>query len=63
MKFLLGILVGTAVGMLFAPARGEETRRRIARELDQRGRQKAREWGAKLGEAAFDKAEKKVSGE
>ncbi len=63
MKFLLGVLVGTAVGMLFAPARGEETRRRIAQELDQRGREKAREWGAKLGETAFDKAEKKVSGE
>jgi gas vesicle protein len=33
--FLFGVLVGGALGLLFAPAAGGATRRRLARGLDQ----------------------------
>lgn len=63
MKFLLGIALGYGIGLVIAPASGEETRRRIAENVDRTGRERAREWGAKLGEATFDKVESKVTGE
>ena len=63
MKFLLGLFTGIVMGLVFAPARGEVTRRRIvetAEEAKQRaieaGRKKAGEYGREVGERVFDKA-------
>jgi gas vesicle protein len=63
MKFFLGLFAGMALGLVFAPARGEETRRRIvetAEEAKHRaietGRKKAGEYGREIGERVFDKA-------
>jgi gas vesicle protein len=63
MRFLAGLFAGVAIGLLFAPAPGEETRRRImesAEEAKQRaidtGRKKAGEYGREIGERVFDKA-------
>jgi len=44
MKFILGVLIGTAVGLIFAPAPGEETREQLyerAREYADIPQQKA----------------------
>ena len=46
MKFLLGLLSGAIAGLLLAPARGSETRRRItqgANDLAQTSREKAQQ--------------------
>lgn len=46
MKFLLGLLSGAIAGLLLAPARGSETRRRIsegASDLAQTSREKAQQ--------------------
>jgi len=63
MKFLVGLFSGIALGLILAPARGEETRRRIietAEETKQKaietGRRKAGEYGREIGERVFDKA-------
>jgi gas vesicle protein len=63
LRFLLGISIGAAIGLVVAPASGEETRRQLrerADELKQRGveagRRQAREVGSQVGERLFDKA-------
>ncbi len=63
MKFFLGLLAGAAIGLLLAPAPGEETRRELmekAEELKERGiekgRQQAGDVGRQVGERLFDKA-------
>jgi gas vesicle protein len=70
MKFLLGLGVGIALGLLYAPARGEETReqllaaardlsdlpRRTANEVAAKAREKAGELGAKVGRQAAEAA-------
>jgi gas vesicle protein len=63
MNFLLGLMMGAALGLVFAPASGVETRRRLrikAEEMEQRalatGREKAGEVGREAGERLFDKA-------
>jgi gas vesicle protein len=75
MKFLFGLAIGIVVGLLYAPAPGEETRRRLAekaRELPQLPQQKAREiaasakakagdLGAKLGRQAAEAAIEKAT--
>jgi gas vesicle protein len=52
--FVLGALAGAAVALLYAPAAGEETRRKVA-ERAREGRERAMR-AAERGRAAFDKA-------
>ena len=55
MKFILGVAAGIALGLIFAPAPGEETRARLkdkAGELAEIPRQKA----AELADAAEQRA-------
>ncbi len=63
MNFVLGLMMGVALGIVFAPASGVETRRRLrmkAEEMEQRaitsGREKSGELGREAGEHLFDKA-------
>lgn len=75
MKFVFGLAIGVALGLLYAPAAGEETRRRLAekaRELPELPQQKAREiaasakakagdLGAKLGRQVAEAAVEKAT--
>lgn len=77
MKFVLGLAVGVVLGLLYAPAPGEETRRQLiekARELPELPQEKAREiaasakakagdLGAKLGRQAAEAAVEKATPE
>ncbi len=63
MNFLFGLVVGSAIGLLIAPAPGVETRRELlekAEELKERGLEKGREQagdvGREVGQRLFDKA-------
>jgi gas vesicle protein len=47
--FVAGVAVGATIALLFAPASGEETRRRIA-ETAGRGREKLSETGRELAD-------------
>ena len=60
MKFLLGLAIGCAIGLLVAPASGEETRARIAGKIDRNAREKAREIGARAGEKAYEELKKTI---
>lgn len=60
MRFLLGLIIGCAVGLLFAPASGEETRARIAEKVDANAREKARKIGARAGEMAYEELRKTI---
>ena len=51
--FMLGALAGAAVALLYAPASGEETRRKIT-EKAREGRDKAGEFARRGREAAND---------
>ena len=76
-SFLSGLSLGVAMGLLFAPASGEQTRRRIRREASNltemprrklkeavdSGRSKAGELGREAGERAYDEVVKKAGGE
>ena len=55
MRFLLGLGLGYMIGLLIAPASGEEFRRELAERADDLAREKAREIGQRAGEHAYDK--------
>ena len=74
MKFLMGLAAGAIVGVLVAPASGEETRRRLKEraeeltnekvgEVVQMGRERAGEMAKQAAEKAFDSGAQKVVGE
>jgi len=52
--FLLGAIAGAAVALMYAPAPGDETRRRVA-ERAREGRDQANR-AIERGKAAFEKA-------
>ena len=56
--FILGVVAGAAIGLLYAPKRGAETRE-ILKEKAERAAEKAKEAAAKVKEAAVS-AEKRV---
>lgn len=66
LKFIAGLVCGAGVGLLIAPASGEQTRRRLAqaarnpeqlaREAVSNIREKAGDMGADLGRQAAQKA-------
>jgi gas vesicle protein len=66
LRFIAGLVCGTGVGLLIAPASGESTRRRLleaardpeqmAREAVTNIREKAGDMGADLGRQAAQKA-------
>ncbi len=63
LRFLFGVSLGLAVGLLVAPASGEQTRRELANKAEElknrgieAGRQQAREVGSNFGERVYDKA-------
>ena len=57
--FVLGALAGAAVALLYAPAAGEETRRKVA-DKAREGREKAMR-AAERGRAAFEEARRKAA--
>ncbi len=56
--FLLGALAGAAVALMYAPAPGDETRRRLA-ERAREGRDQANR-AIERGKAAFEDARRKA---
>jgi gas vesicle protein len=58
MGFILGVVAGTAIGLLYAPKRGAETRE-LLKEKTESAAEKAKEVAAKVKEAAVS-AEKRV---
>lgn len=57
--FLIGVAVGTVIGILYAPQSGEETRKLIS-EKSQKAKEEVSEQVEKLKEE-FDKLKKQVS--
>ena len=69
MKFLFGLLTGVVLGMMYAPAPGQETREELAQkarewsdlsqkaeQLAEASKEKAGEIGARVGREAAEKA-------
>ena len=56
--FLLGALAGAAVALMYAPASGDETRRRLA-DKAREGRDQANR-AIERGKAAFEKARRQA---
>lgn len=61
MRFLLGLGLGYMIGLLIAPASGEEFRRELAERADEYGREKAREMGERAGEKVYEKMRQRIS--
>ena len=60
MAFVIGALAGAAVALLFAPAAGDETRRKLA-EKAREGRDQAAK-AFERGKEAFEKARQAAGG-
>ncbi|HLK34595.1 MAG TPA: YtxH domain-containing protein [Terriglobales bacterium] len=60
MFFLLGLGLGYGIGLLIAPASGEEFRQHLAERADDYGRQKAREIGQQAGEKAYEQLKQRL---
>jgi len=61
--FVLGVVVGVALGVLFAPETGDAVRgkvRRRLRDIGERARDKAEELGEIVADAAEDFEERRV---
>ncbi len=63
LRFLFGIFCGITVGMVVAPASGDETRRQLLDKVEElkiasieKGRDTARDVGATVGERLYDRA-------
>lgn len=53
-RFLVGVALGYAFGVLIAPSSGRVTRARMKERIDSRAREKAKEIGARAGEMAYE---------
>ncbi|MGE5207555.1 MAG: hypothetical protein ACM3PW_18225 [Chlamydiota bacterium] len=60
MPFLLGLGLGYMIGLLIAPARGEEFRRELALRANEYGREKAREIGQSAGEKGYEELKQRL---
>ncbi len=60
MRFLLGLGLGYVIGMLVAPASGQELRQQLAARADEYGREKAREIGQRAGEKAYEELRQRL---
>lgn len=63
LAFLLGIVAGAIIGILFAPAEGKETRKKIAKyleELEEKGEEFVEEGKRKIKEIVEEGKEKIV---
>jgi hypothetical protein len=60
MRFLLGLGLGYIVGLLVAPASGEQFRRELAECADEYGREKAREIGQRAGEKVYEELKQRL---
>lgn len=60
MRFLLGLGLGYIIGLLIAPASGEEFRRELGERADEYGREKAREIGQRAGEKAYEELKQRM---
>ena len=63
LKFILGLFCGISVGMVLAPASGEQTRQQLRAKAEQwrdqeieKGRHLAREVGSDVAERLYDRA-------
>lgn len=70
LRFLLGLGLGYAVGLLIAPASGEQTRRELMERGEEKvadavetGRERAGQIGHDAGQKAFDEAAKRTLGQ
>jgi len=52
--------LGYIIGLLLAPASGEEFRRELAERADEYGREKAREIGRRAGEKAYEELKQRL---
>lgn len=60
MRFFLGLGLGYLIGMLVAPASGQELRQQLAARADEFGREKAREIGQRAGEKAYEEIRQRL---
>ncbi len=70
LRFLIGLGIGYLLGLVIAPASGEQTRRELMErgeeqlaEVIEMGRERAGEFGREAGQKAFDQAAKRAVGE
>ena len=63
LRFFFGLFCGICVGMVIAPARGEETRHQLRAKAGEwrgqqieKGRREAREIGSEVAERLYDRA-------